>query len=219
MTDDDKTNDDKTNDDTTNDDTTSVPEEVAATDTPEVADVTAEVYATDITAKPEGKAGRSIDWPRVVAFGVLPALALVLALAAGALKYQANSVSESARAGRDSARAATEATVAILSYTPDKVGQQLNDARNLLTGEFQESYTGLINDVVIPGAQQKQISAVATVPDASVVSAEPTHAVVLVFVNQTVVVGTDAPTDTASSVSVTLDKSGDKWLISAFDPV
>ena len=41
----------------------------------------------------------------------------------------------------------------------------------------------------------------------------------LVFVNQTVIVGQDAPTDTASSVRVTLDKVGDSWLISKFDPV
>ena len=50
-------------------------------------------------------------------------------------------------------------------------------------------------------------------------SADPRHAVVLVFVNQTVVVGKDAPTDTASSVRVTLEKVGDRWLISKFDPV
>jgi len=42
---------------------------------------------------------------------------------------------------------------------------------------------------------------------------------VLVFVNQTVIVGQDAPTDTASSVRVTMDKVGDHWLISKFDPV
>jgi Mce-associated membrane protein len=73
--------------------------------------------------------------------------------------------------------------------------------------------------VVIPGATQKQISAVATVPAAASVSATENHAVVLVFVNQTVTVGTGAPTDTASSVRVTLDKVADRWLISGFDPV
>ncbi len=202
MTDEDKTTEDTTIDDTTIDDTTD-----EATET----DQTDDAVAT--------KPGRSIDWARVVAFGVLPALALILALAAGGLKYLDNSVTDSSRAATESVQAATDGTVAILSYTPDKVDQQLNDARNLLTGGFQESYTGLINDVVIPGAQQKQISAVATVPGASVVSAEPNHAVVLVFVNQTVVVGADAPTDTASSVSVTLDKVDGKWLISAFEPV
>ena len=38
------------------------------------------------------------------------------------------------------------------------------------------------------------------------------------FVNQTVTVGTGVPTDTASSVRITLDKVGDRWLISEFEP-
>jgi len=90
---------------------------------------------------------------------------------------------------------------------------------NLLTGEFRDSYTSLTNDVVIPGAKEKQISAVASVPAAASVSATATEAVVLVFVNQTVIVGQDAPTDTASSVRVSLEKVSDSWLISKFDPV
>jgi Mce-associated membrane protein len=42
---------------------------------------------------------------------------------------------------------------------------------------------------------------------------------VLLFVNQTVIIGQDAPTNSASTVRVTLDKIGDRWLISQFDPV
>jgi Mce-associated membrane protein len=158
-------------------------------------------------------------WGRVLAYGVLPGLALLLALTAGFLKYVDNSVRNSDTARIESLQVAKDSTAALLSYQPDKVERQLTDARSLLTGDFQNSYTSLINDVVIPGAKQKQISAVATVPAAASVSADPNHAVVLVFVNQTVVVGTDAPTDTASSVRVTLQKSGDKWLISEFQPV
>ncbi len=119
----------------------------------------------------------------------------------------------------ESVQAAKDSTIALLSYKPDTVEQQLGAARDLLTGDFRDSYTSLTNDVVIPGAKQKQISAVATVPAVASVSANPNHAVVLVFVNQTVIVGQDAPTDTASSVRVTLDKVGDRWLISKFDPV
>lgn len=162
---------------------------------------------------------RRIDWGRVLAFGVLPALALLLAGGAGYLKWADNSVRNADTARAESVQVAKDSTVAMLSYKPDTVEQQLNDARSLLTGEFEESYTGLINDIVIPGAKQKQISAVASVPAAASVSADPNEAVVLVFVNQTVVVGRDAPTDTASSVRVTLDKVDGRWLISKFDPV
>jgi len=174
---------------------------------------------TDEAKTDEAKSRRNVDWGRVLAYGVLPGLALLLALTAGFLKYVDNSVRNGDTARIESLQVAKDSTVALLSYQPDKVEKQLNDARSLLTGDFQNSYTSLINDVVIPGAKQKQISAVATVPAAASVSADPNHAVVLVFVNQTVVVGTDAPTDTASSVRVTLQKSGDKWLISDFQPV
>jgi Mce-associated membrane protein len=73
--------------------------------------------------------------------------------------------------------------------------------------------------MVIPAAKQKQVSAVATVPAAASVSASPNRALVLVFVNQTVIIGNGGPTDTASSVRVTLDKVDRRWLISGFDPV
>ena len=153
------------------------------------------------------------------AFGVLPAVALLLALGAGYLKWMDNSVRDSEIARDQSVQAAKDSTIALLSYKPDTVEQQLGAARDLLTGDFRDSYTSLTNDVVIPGAKQKQISAVATVPAMASVSADPRHAVVLVFVNQTVIVGQDAPTDTASSVRVTMDKAGGRWLISKFDPV
>jgi Mce-associated membrane protein len=43
--------------------------------------------------------------------------------------------------------------------------------------------------------------------------------VVLVFVNQTIMIGNDPPTATASTVRVTLDRVQGRWLISQFDPV
>jgi Mce-associated membrane protein len=172
------------------------------------------------TTEPE-KPKTRINWSHVVAYGLLPGLALVLAMAAGFLKWQDNSVRNSEIARIESVQAAKDTTIRMLSYKPDSVEQQLNDARSLLTGDFRDQYTSLINDVVIPGAMQKQITAEASVPEggAASVSAEPNHAVVLVFVNQTVIVGQDAPTDTASSVRVALDKVGDRWLIAKFDPV
>jgi Mce-associated membrane protein len=154
-----------------------------------------------------------------MAYGVLPGLALILAMTAGFLKYVDNSVREDGNARIEAMQAATASTIAILSYTSDKVDQQLNDARNLLTGGFRDSYTTLINEEVIPKAKQQQISAAAAVPKAGSISADPRHAVVLLFINQTVVVGSGPPNTTASGVRVTLDKVGHQWLISEFQPV
>jgi Mce-associated membrane protein len=169
-------------------------------------------------AQPKGLK-RRIKWSRVVAFSVLPILPLVIAGAAGYLKWQDAWVRGSGVAGIESVAAAKDSTVAILSYQPDSVEKDLGAARDRLTGKFKDSYSQLIHDVVIPGAKKDHIAAIATVPAASSVSATPNHAVALVFVNQTVTVGNDAPTDTASAVRVTLDKSGGHWLISAFDPI
>lgn len=191
----------------------------AAEQTVAAEDTTAEEPQTTVEPEAVAQDKRQINWSRVLAYGILPGLALVLAMAAGYLKWQHDSVANADTVRIESVQAAKDSTIAMLSYKPDTVDQQLNDARDLLSGEFRDSYTSLINDVVIPGAKEKQISAVATVPAAASVSADPNHAEVLVFVNQTVVVGQDAPTDSASSVRVGLDKVGDRWLISQFDPV
>lgn len=182
---------------------------------PEDAD---EPDGADDDAEESPKAKRR-NWIRVLAFGFLPGLALVLALGAGFLKWQDSSVRNAEIARIESVQAAKDSTVALLSYQPDTVDKDLGAARDLLTGQFRDSYASLTHDVVIPGAKQKHISAVATVPAAASVSASPDHAVVLAFVNQTVVVGADAPTSTASSVRMTMEKSGGRWLISEFDPI
>jgi Mce-associated membrane protein len=155
----------------------------------------------------------------VLAVGLLPAVALVLAVAAGALKWQASTAAVDASQVAESVRAASEGTIAILSYRPDTVEQDLGAARDRLTGDFLDAYAKLTHDVVIPGAKQKGVTAKATVPSAASVTASDDRAVVIVFVDQTTTIGAGSPSDSASAVRVTLDKRDGTWLISAFDPV
>lgn len=162
---------------------------------------------------------RSISWSKACVYVVLPALAVLLAVAAGYLTWQ-NSAERSAGIARvESVAAAKDATIALLSYKPDTVEKDLDAARDRLTGTFKDSYTQLTHDVVIPGAKQKQISAVATVPAVASVTATPNHAVVLLYVNQTTAIGNDAPSDSVSVVRVTLDNVHGRWLVSEFDPI
>lgn len=155
---------------------------------------------------------------RMLAFWLLPFIALLLALGAAYFKYQAGTAAGTDRARAETVQVATEATVAMLSYTPETAAEKLKDARDRLTGPLRDSYTSLTDDVVIPGAQQKRISATARVSAAASVSAGKNRAIVLVFVDQTTTVGNDAPTDTDSVVQVSLDKVGSRWLISGFEP-
>lgn len=162
---------------------------------------------------------RGIDWRRLLAYIVLPALIVLLALVAGLFKFWDSTAQASEIARVDSVQAAKESTTAMLSYQPGTVEKELTEAQDLLTGAFRDSYTELTHDVVIPGAKQKHISTVANVAAAASVSATPRHAVVLLYINQAAIVGGDAPTDTASTVRVTLDKIDGRWLIAGFDPI
>lgn len=163
-------------------------------------------------------AGR-FRWGRVLAYALVPALSLTLTFGAGYLKWLGSSARGSQLAAEESVRVATDSTVALLSYKSGSVEKELGAARQRLTGRFRDSYTVLTRDVIIPGSKQKQISAVASVPAAASVSASTDHAVVLLFVNQTVNVGNDPPTSTASSVRVTLERVDGHWLISQYDPL
>lgn len=195
-------------------------DDVAASDVAASADTSSDEgeteHAKGIESPPRW---RRIEWSRLGVFWVLPVLALLLAAAAGFLKWQDMWVRGSGAADTESVAAAKESTVGLLSYQPDSVEKDLGAARDRLTGKFKDSYTQLVHDVVIPGAKKDHIAAVASVPAAASVSATPNHAVALLYVNQTVTVGNDTPTETASTVRVTLDKVGGRWLISAFDPV
>ena len=162
---------------------------------------------------------RMINWRRVLVYGLLPVLALLLALGAGFLKWENSTARANDSARIESVQAAINSTIALLSYEPETVEEQLGAARSLLTGEFRDSYWKLANDVVIPGAKQQVISAVATVPAAAPISASESHAVVMVFVNQTTTIGSGAPSKSISSIRVTLDKVNERWLISQFEPV
>lgn len=206
--------------DAVTEDSTAEKADIDAGETVEDADAAETTDDADSESTDAAKSGkRRIDWTRVLVYGLLPGLALLLAMSAAYLKWQDSSIRGSERARIESVQAATDSTIALLSYRPDTAEHDLGAARDRMTGTFRDSFTKLTHDVVIPGAKQKQVSAAATVPAAASVSANGGHAVVLVFVNQTVIVGNEAPTNTASSVRVTLDKVGGRWLISGFDPV
>lgn len=168
--------------------------------------------------EPDAEAGARAGRLRTFARLAVPVTAMLLALGSGFVKYQTGTLT-----GPDpddtAVRAAADGAVAMLTYHPDSVEQDLDAAKDRLTGSFLDDYTKLAHDVVIPGARLKKVTATATVPAASSVSAGPDHAVVLLFVDQTVTVGHDAPANTSSSVRVTLDRVGQRWLISEFKPV
>jgi Mce-associated membrane protein len=192
-------------------------DEAEAADEADLLDVD-ETEADDDAVEAPVERGSRFSWTRLLVVA-LPALALIIALGVAYLKWLDGTARESRTAAEASVRAASESTIAILSYKPETVDRDLKAAAERLTAGFRQQYTQLVNDVVAPGAKQQHIAAVATVPAAASVSATGKHAVVLVFVDQTTTIGNDAPTQTTSSVRVSLEQVDGRWLISQFDPV
>lgn len=170
-------------------------------------------------AESHGTRRRRFRWAAAAVPLVIALLVMGLALAAGYLKWRDAEAQQSQTAAIQSVPVAGEGTIAMLSYSANTVEADLGAARDRMTGPFRDDFDKLINEVVIPGAKQKQISSVATVPAAASVSATEDHAVVLVYVNQKLTMGGGPPTDSISSVRVSMDRVDGRWLISNFEPV
>jgi Mce-associated membrane protein len=160
---------------------------------------------------------RSVNWSRILVYGLLPGLALLLAIAAGLLKWKDSSIRDIDIARSESVSVARDSTDAVLTFRYNTVDQDVAATRGRLTGGFLDTYTQRTQHELIPNAKQHRVVATARVPAAASESVTPNHAVVLLFVNQTVRIGDAPPADTESNVRVTLEKIGGRWLVSDFD--
>ncbi|TFV59722.1 twin-arginine translocation pathway signal [Mycobacterium sp. PS03-16] len=116
--------------------------------------------------------------------------------------------------------AATDGTVALLSYAPETLDDDLSTAKARLTGDFLNYYTDFTDKVVAPAAKEKSVKTEAKVVQAAIAELKPDSAVALLFVNQATT-STENPDGAfaSSSIKVGLTKVDDTWLISSFDPV
>jgi Mce-associated membrane protein len=157
-----------------------------------------------------------------IALALLALLATAsVAVAAGLIYFEYRQDRATATSSAKSAiTAATDGTVAILSYSPDTLDRDFASAKSRLTGDFLAYYNQFTQQIVAPAARQKSVKTSAVVLRAAVSEMHPDAAVVLVFVNQsTASKDRPEPTLTPSTVLVTLTKSNGRWLISSFNPV
>lgn len=164
---------------------------------------------------------------RVGVFGLVGVAVLVVALVASAgvaawlyfSQYRPDQEVDAA-ASKTALDAATNGTVALLSYSPESLDKDFASAKSHLTGDFLSYYTQFTEQIVTPAAQQKSVKTTASVVRAAVSELQPNSAVVLVFVNQTTTSKENPDGAFAvSSVKVSLNKVDGAWLISSFDPV
>lgn len=116
--------------------------------------------------------------------------------------------------------AASDGSVALLSYSPATLETDFANAKARMTGDFLAYYTQFTDEIVAPAAREKQVQTSAAVTRKAIISIEPSSAEVLLFLNQSTT-SRENPDGaySASAVKVKLEKKDDAWLISAFDPV
>ncbi|MFI5684404.1 hypothetical protein [Streptomyces sp. NPDC051636] len=154
-------------------------------------------------------------------------IVLVAALVAAAVlgwQYRQGRRAEAARG--EALTAARKAAPVVLSYDYRHLDRDFARARDRLTGHFRDEYRKTTSRVVGPTARKYHGVVKATVaeptdsgaPAASVVSASPDRAVVLLFVNQvtqsTQVSGSRLD---LNRVRMTMTRTSDGWKVSAVD--
>lgn len=118
------------------------------------------------------------------------------------------------------ANAASEGTVALLSYSPESLDKDFANAKTHLSGDFLSYYNQFTEQIVAPAAKQKSLKTNARVLGAAVAELHPDSAVVLVLVDQsTTSKDNPDPAMASSSVLVSLTRVNGAWLITKFDPV
>lgn len=201
--------------------------EVAEVETTDAEQPAEDVDAVDGGRKGQGRLKHLVAQARKRSSGkVLPALLALLVVASLGLlgglywfTYRPDRATDAA-ANKAAISAASEGTVAVLSYSPDTLDRDFSSAKSHLTGDFLSYYDQFTQQIVAPAAKQKSVKTTAVVLHAAVSELHPGSAVVLLFVNQsTQSKDRPEPTFTNSSVSVTLTKANGRWLISSFNPV
>ncbi|WP_227984612.1 h domain protein [Nocardia spumae] len=152
---------------------------------------------------------------------VSAAVLLVAALAVGGLAgftYWSDQQAEQART--HSVEAARTTVQAMFTYDFNNVDTELPKSADNLTPDFRKDYLKLVNEVIAKGAKEKQLTVKANTQAAGVVSADRSHAVVLLYLNQ-ITTSKDSPQGaiTPSRVRVTMDKQDGRWLASQVTPI
>jgi Mce-associated membrane protein len=184
--------------------------------------------STEVAAEPglEKTEGLPRRWIRSLRARWRPIVLAVLVLGSAGLaaalfyfQYRPDQQTDST-AAHAAIRAASDGTVALLSYSPDSLDHDFSAAKAHLTGDFLSYYNQFTQQIVAPAAKQHGVKTTAAVIQSAVSEFHPNSAVVLVFINQNTT-STDKPNPvlTASTVRVRLSKVDGAWLISSFDPV
>lgn len=133
------------------------------------------------------------------------------------LEYHADRQTDTL-AAREAIKVASEGTAVLLSYSPESLSHDVDNAKSRITGDFAAYYKQFTEQVVAPAAQRAQLTTTVRVIRAAVSELHPNSAVVLAFIEQkTSSKEKPEPVKTSSSLRVMLKKVRGSWLIDKLD--
>jgi Mce-associated membrane protein len=117
-------------------------------------------------------------------------------------------------------KAASDGAVALLSYSPDTLTRDFNNAKSRVTDSYLPYYQQFAEKIVGISAMRGQVTTTATVLKAAVSELHPNSAIVLAFVKlKTTSKDKPDPVITSSSLKVALTRVNGSWLIENFEAV
>jgi Mce-associated membrane protein len=200
--------------------------EVGATETADALEDVPGPAKTEVDASKRVKRGQR-DWSHAFRnVKVVPVTLILLLLISGGAatwlyfeRYQPKQQTDASVAWTV-VKAASDGTVALLSYSPDSLDKDFATAKSHLSGDFLSYYNEFTEQIVAPAAKQKSLKTTARVVGAAVKELHPGTAVVLVYVDQsTTSKDRPDPSESASSVLVSMTRVNGNWLITKFDPI
>lgn len=200
---------------------TEAAEAVRVDDDPDTTEKPAKEESPAPSTRPPRKRPR---WLRNVK--LVPAILILLLLISGGsaawvyFKQYKPDQQKSPDVARAVVSAASDGTVALLSYSPESLDKDFAAAKTHLTGDFLSYYNQFTEQIVAPAAKEKSLKTTAHVMGAAVSELHPDSAMVLVFVDQsTTSKDKPDPSMAASNVMVSLTRVNSHWLITKFDPI
>ncbi|MFG2029836.1 hypothetical protein [Streptomyces sp. NPDC048825] len=185
--------------------------------------------AGESETKGEGETGSGTGARRLhgrLLTAILSVLLVAGLVAVAVLGWQYREGRRAEQARGQALTAARKAAPVVLSYDYRRLDRDFAAAGARLTGDFRDKYRKTTKTVVGPTARKYEGVVKATVaeptaggtPAASVVSASPDKAVVLLFVNQvTRSTQVSGPRVDLNRVLMTLDRTSEGWKVSAVD--
>ncbi|MGH3567000.1 MAG: hypothetical protein ACRDRH_13400 [Pseudonocardia sp.] len=151
----------------------------------------------------------------------LAVLVIASAVSVGLLGSRAITVANTEQNATEALDAAVISTSQVLSYSSKTLDADLARARAQLSGPFAVQFEEMASNLIVPTAQQQDVSSKVEVIRSALIDARPDRAEVMLYLSQTASASSQPqPQQGIIQIKVTMTKAADgQWRISEMQPL